>query len=309
MPFGITWRNIAKTNGGVAASDSFNRVNGAMGSTETGGLPWQVITGTWSISSNRAYTSTGSSSNPIAVVDSGGSDVDISLNISSGGGDALYFRVVDATNWWRIRHMYYSQQDPYSCPSYCTSYQYMGTYGGSAPGYPLNQTQCNTNTAHAHSGSSSIGGASPTEYAYCASMSCCVSSSHYHSHGVVPPPECNTMWVEWHYHGRTACSYTGSTSSYQCGTTTCYTTNYYYITYLERSVNGTVTQQKSVSGVAATTLRALAVGNSIRWFVNGTERSAHTDSAHLSATKHGVGRGYSQFDGHTIDNFSLTPKD
>ena len=299
MPFGFTWRNIFKTFGGVAAGDDFNRTNGSLGTTPTGGLPWQVLSGTWSISSNKAYTSTSQYSDPIAVVDTGGSDVDISLNVASGGGDALYFRVVDANNWWRIRQRYYSQQDPYSCPTYCTQYEYQATHGFGL--YSAQSSPCDG--AHTHSWNN---------YYWCSSMSCCASSSFSHSHTIYIKDEgCSWGYSNYsHSHSPVwSCSYTGNTSSYQCGTTTCYTTNYYYVTYLEHNVGGTVSQAQTIYGVGPNTFRVLAVGNSIRWFVNGVERASATSSVHQNATKHGIGRGASELSSTSLDNFSLTPKD
>ena len=84
-------------------SDTFDRSDGVLGSTDTGTpLAWTALSGTWAITSNKATTSTTRSDDPIAVVDPGNSQVEVSLDIGYGG-DALYFRVVDDLNWWRIR--------------------------------------------------------------------------------------------------------------------------------------------------------------------------------------------------------------
>lgn len=80
--------------------DNFTRADGALGS------PWSTVRGTVSIQSNRAYGNP--NDNAIAVVDAGtnGGDVQLSATCAYAntyeGGQALYFRVVDANNWWRF---------------------------------------------------------------------------------------------------------------------------------------------------------------------------------------------------------------
>lgn len=292
-------RRVVNKVKGIAATDNFDRPNGAMGSTPVGDLVWEPISGTWQIQSNRAYTSTSQNTTPppIVAVDSLSPDVDVSHDIASGGGDSLYFRIVDATNWWRIRHRRYSQQTSYSCTQYCTQYQYQGDYGN-ASGQSFSSSPCLG--SHGHSDGVST---------WCSSNSCCIASSYGHAHTIYYGDPCEAFSGNHHSHSRSSCYATGATQSVSCGTTTCYTTTYYYVTYLEKSVGGTVTAAQSVSGVAATSLRALAVGNSIRWFVNGVERTAHTDTDHKNATKHGPGRGTSELSSQTIDNFTLTPQD
>jgi hypothetical protein len=85
--------------------DTFSGSGDLNGSAiEIGGVDWSVVTGTWSRVGGAALTSTAATSNPIAVVDVGWGDVDISLDIAlNGGGDCIYFRVVDSANWLRLR--------------------------------------------------------------------------------------------------------------------------------------------------------------------------------------------------------------
>lgn len=122
-------------------SDDFNRANGALGSTSVGAEPWQIVSGTWSITSNMATSSTAASSRPIAVVEGRTANVDISINISSsGGGDALYFRVVDVNNWVRLR--YYGWQTSSQSCSTCNTYYHEGSC--SWIGYGANTGECNS---------------------------------------------------------------------------------------------------------------------------------------------------------------------
>lgn len=83
-------------------TDTFTRADSpTLGSIPGSPLTWEVVSGTWSISGNKPVTSTAPASNPIAVVDTGSPDTDVS--VAANGGDALYVRVVDAANWLRLR--------------------------------------------------------------------------------------------------------------------------------------------------------------------------------------------------------------
>lgn len=124
MPFGSPLRTLM---GGVnlrPIADTFDRPNAStLGTTSTGGAPWVPIIGTWGITSNRPTTSTAISSHPHAVVEADTPNVDLSITISSGGGgDALYFRVVDANNWLRLRYEGW-QTSSTSCQT-CYEYTY-----------------------------------------------------------------------------------------------------------------------------------------------------------------------------------------
>lgn len=87
----------------VTYTDTFT-VDGPIGATEVGAQPWTAVTGTWSRASGLAHTSTADSSNPLIVLDVADPNVDLTCAVSTrGGGDCLYVRVVDATNWIRLR--------------------------------------------------------------------------------------------------------------------------------------------------------------------------------------------------------------
>ena len=122
------WQSPTATSGAVTlkitVSDEFTG-SGALGATEVGNLPWTALTGTWSRTSGRATTSTSVGSNPLAVIDPASPDVDTAIPVS-GGGEAVYVRVADATNWLRARLRRYQQTETYQY--YVTEYQHQ-TYG------------------------------------------------------------------------------------------------------------------------------------------------------------------------------------
>ena len=65
-----------------------------------------------------------------------------------------------------------------------------------------------------------------------------------------------------------------------------------YYVYLEKSVNGTITAINSWTVANSTSLRVVAVGNSITVYRNGTTQvGAATDATHSTATLHGCGLG------------------
>jgi len=81
-------------------SDTFTRADNAasLGNAETG-QAWEVLSGTWGISSNRAYIASTSGGRDIAVVDSGFADVTIGLTLPVVATSArLIFRLTDASN-------------------------------------------------------------------------------------------------------------------------------------------------------------------------------------------------------------------
>lgn len=92
-------------------SANFTGADGALGSTDTG-QTWTVLRGTVTRKGNRGFA-TNTNPGPFAVADASlnGQDATISctINGSGAGGQAIYFRVVDATNWWRLSHRVYTE--------------------------------------------------------------------------------------------------------------------------------------------------------------------------------------------------------
>ena len=90
------------TTGGVA--DTFTRADSSssLGVTSTGAVAWSALRGTWGISTNRAYVSSGHSSTlQFAVVESGLADGTIQFTVASNtfpNQSGSYFRATDANN-------------------------------------------------------------------------------------------------------------------------------------------------------------------------------------------------------------------
>ena len=80
-------------------TDSFNRSDGSIGSTDTG-QAWQATRGTWTISTNKASTATSPSSYPIAAVDFASPSATIEVDVSKGSGAAFW--ISDSSNWWGL---------------------------------------------------------------------------------------------------------------------------------------------------------------------------------------------------------------
>lgn len=93
--------------GAIPLFDDFNRPNSVnLGITSIGEVPWEQWSGDWDIYSNRIRNTSGT--NPLAVVDGGTPDCQVTLDISSGGRDALIFRASDVSNW--LRFSYYENR-------------------------------------------------------------------------------------------------------------------------------------------------------------------------------------------------------
>jgi hypothetical protein len=95
---------------GKSYADPFTRANGPLGSIPSGPV-WNVLSGSVAISSNRALFSTAPGSNPLAVVDvglrsNGQGNFDVAAKPNHYQGNALYVRVLDASNWVRARLNY-----------------------------------------------------------------------------------------------------------------------------------------------------------------------------------------------------------
>lgn len=264
---------------GIVVQDNFNRTSGSgLGTTSDGSATWQVITGTWSINNNTAYTSTPASSNPLAIVEVPYADIDLSSNVSPTGNDALYFRVVDASNWLRLKLREYTTSS--SNTQYCTHGYYendsVNCFCGGFVGDIRNQS--GTNCASC-----------PDASSICAAA-CSPNSSSVTSSG--------------------SC-YQNGYCTQACGTTTTYYYNYYLD--LEKMTGGTLASIGSVSlgqSVTVTSLGVIAQGNSIQTYANGALQYTYTDTTNQTATRHGIGRGSSNSttqDGQMLDNFLLKP--
>jgi hypothetical protein len=90
----------------LLSSDTFNRADGALGSTDGAGsvdpVAWSTLVGTgWQILGNRVYKS--GAGFGVAAVELGASDVAVEIQIPAihtSGNVGVTFRVQDASNYW-----------------------------------------------------------------------------------------------------------------------------------------------------------------------------------------------------------------
>ncbi len=174
MSLGFSLSNLpmlANSMGLLAIEDDFNRPDGTIekvGSTYSsasyipdGRAVWDVLVGSFSIINNKLFAGTTSittppSSSAIAFIDNGSPNVYMSAQVSSTGGDGLYFRVQDENNWSRayvkadvevtttpVGYYNYEWQSSASVANYVSIYKDKKKY------YP-SQTSCE-NTMHDHS--------------------------------------------------------------------------------------------------------------------------------------------------------------
>jgi len=94
-------------------TDTFNRANGSIG-TSSSGYPWSVLSGTWSISSDKATSSDSGSTYPLATVDIGAQNVVVSADITDGG-PGVAFWVTDANSWWASSVNYRTTSFSFTC--------------------------------------------------------------------------------------------------------------------------------------------------------------------------------------------------
>lgn len=273
----------------VVYSDTFTRpdtaVGSGLGAIPEGGPAWQVINGSWRIVSNRAYSDTAGSSNPIAVVPSSTGNGDISASVSGLGGDAIYARVTDASNWVRLRVRRYEVTE--SGGYYVTEYLWKGTYIHGSHNPPVSNNDPSPYYHYiAHSSPSSA-----------PSFPSTISVSHTYTLSGVS--EAHT-----HNYSYSSSTYTGDTRQTYVATTNTYT---YYQLVLEKAVAGTVTTIGTANVNQPSSIRLRLVGDVLNAYYNGsgTATITATDAAHQTVAKHGIGRGYSDLYGHAIDNFTL----
>lgn len=273
--------------------DNFNRADStSLGQTSDGLALWVVLNGAFSISGNKAVPTTSGAASGLAVVDTGASNIEISSTVGEGG-DAIYFRVVDANNWWRAGIANTST----TYPVYNTQWNYQncwGTFTQSANGaYGCVDPSVHGSETHGCITESNFTGVTPTS----------PGPGGTHSHTIYYP--CGLYHLDYqHTHGSTGWSLV-STQLVQVGSGT--STSYYI--YLDKCVSGVVTQVSASSALSAvpTSMKVAANGSTINVQFNGgvTNVASATDSQHLTATRHGFGRrepGSTSY--QNIDNWS-----
>lgn len=108
---------------GKAFKDTFDRADSSSLGTSSSGTPWTLYRGAFTVQSNKAVA--GSSSYPIAAVDTMTEDVDIQLkDIANGAGTSLW--VTDAGNWWAVG--VFQQAEDCNCVEYYNTYNYVYSY-------------------------------------------------------------------------------------------------------------------------------------------------------------------------------------
>jgi hypothetical protein len=300
--FGLTIAQI------LSIVDNFNRSNSSsLGFTSDGKAEWQVLQGSFSINSNTARSS---STTSIAVVDIGASNVKVSSSLS-WAGDALYFRVVNSSNWFRILR-YFDQVDN-SYTQYYNTYPWVSTRDGY--NHPGDGIFCQP-AYH--------GPPSPVKEQYFPSSGppgtfCYSPLNHTHdlyfpacyngnTGGYFPPDTLLGLTIN-HTHNAN-CTSDGVPLPQSIYVPQI--DNYYYIA-LQRSVNGSISTLRDnvfSSAYTVTSVQVTVNGNTINTKYNGGSTNLWndiSDSNHSSATLHGIGRGPAgDSTSNSIDDFSVT---
>ena len=266
-------------SGGGKWTDNFNRsVSSGLGSIPNGPA-WQIVTGAWSVNGSRPITATSQGSNPFAIVDPGVADKEVQLTV--GAGDALYFRTLNATNWWRLLWEGYQTSSCQQCCSSCCSTccdTCRGNYAGCCVNHSSDRCTCSTSCRTSGSG--------------CAAYGCPCSA----------PRSC-------YYQG--TCNVSCNCYSCNCYSCNCYSCNCtYYSNYrarLQRMSNGTLSNVATGSVVTTTAPRVRVVleGNKISTFIGTTSLYVGTDATHAQAKSCGIGRGASNYNTSAIDDFEV----
>lgn len=308
-------------------ADNFNRNQSNLGKTSTGDLEWSNLSGSWKTNGSQAVLSANSSSSsPLAVVDYQRSDADVSADI--GPSDAIYFRVSDASNWWRLGqtsrtetttyttsepYTYYTTEpytyytsEPYTY--YTTSYspgpwRYYTQFCEDGGGYPPTGTYYGGNiggyytyySQHMGIGSGGCGNQFPSKKGFLIKQ---------YVRDVYQTSVPHTGYQTVAHTGYQQVAHTG----YQNVTHT--TTTTYYKLVLEKSSGGAIQNvwSSSESTTQPSLARAVVNGGSISVYnsASGSPLVTITDNFNLYSSLYGIGRTVSAAAGSGIDNFSLT---
>jgi hypothetical protein len=310
MSFGLGLRStpfLVNTTPDIPIVDNFNRANGALGTTSDGNGTWEILSGNFAVSNNRAVSVPDNATSGLAVINNFASNVTLSLDVSTSGGDALYFRVVDANNWWRV--LVDSVTTTSTFETGYTEYLWSSTRSG-AEYYPTTSERSAGcwQTYHDHNFSSFAGfGPWPTISVWHWSPDTPPSggySNETHTHAITLD-NCGRSVTFSHTHFGNF-FYTFQTRFISTGTQTVTSTTVNL--RLQRCVGGTVTTIGSSAG-STNSIQVTASGTSISVRRNGVSTNVLTTTSdtHLTATRHGLGRGPSTDRGTAMDNFSCLP--
>lgn len=244
----------------------------------TSALTWSVVSGSATRSSGKALFAQAPSASPFAVVDVSNPLVDARVDTYTGfaGGDALYFSVTDASNWWRLRCRTSQSSGTYQSPYY--------TFG------PWVETVDQT-----LQGSAPNPGTTYRDYlpAYPDGTPTPTTEEYQQNLGTSPQTFRDQLFK------RTATHPTVS-----------YTNDVRYL-MLEKSVAGTITQvgQWTVSAFGTLRVSRTTAGFVVYSTDAATQLATITDTFNSAATKVGVGLGGTNDNyatGSSLDNFSAT---
>jgi len=285
----------------IVVEDTFNRSDGSLGSTSTGNVAWEVLSGDFAIVSNTARSVPANANSGIAVVETYTPNVNLSIDTSSGG-DALYFRVVDDQNWWRLvlDRITEATQTAYGH----TEYHWYSSRGG-AEYYPTSaelSAGCQQ-TYHDHYSDW------PTRNAWGTSSTSPPAGIAYndytHTHAITLAG-CGQSVTYTHTHA--ASHFYGSTQFVIDGYTTTY--SYYTNFQLQKSLSNVISNVGGPSTQSVSSVQAILDGSSITIRKDSavTDIITSVSSDNISGTKHGFGRATSNtVQNSTFDNFSAVP--
>lgn len=261
--------------GGIL-KDDFNRtLAGNLGAMSQGGFVWNVVTGTWDVNGSRPVTATSLATNPLATVTSPVADFESLLTL--GAGDALYFRVQDATNWWRVLWEGYQTSQCQQCCSTCCS------------------TCCNTCNSDTNGCSTSVSSFN------CGCVGCgdCTCS-------------CTGGCSCYHNSASTPCSYSCNCYSCNCVSCNCVSCNCVYSDNwrmkLQKMIAGTLTTVTTGPVQASATTRAKVAlsGDNISAYFGSTLLSSSAQPNLVGKNRVGIGRGASNYNTSAMDDFQLS---
>jgi hypothetical protein len=285
-------------------TDTFNRSDGSIGSTDTG-QAWQATRGTWTISTNKATTATSPSSYPIAAVDFASPNATIEVDVSRGSGAAFW--ISDSSNWWGLASV--------AAVSGSTCTTYVQTYSAGSPAVPgyaggpfvPSSTYVNYYPSQTTYSCSSYTTITDPPFDYTPYTTCATYSSY------TSDPGYQTIFVGATY-GSPAVPYSpGSPDSYGQACSA-YADTYSYSLSLIKSIANTVT--------TVTTQALSSAAASIRVILNGLSITAtgysasdqggsnlgtltNTATGATTTSKHGIILIPSTLQETTVDNFSV----
>ena len=291
-------------------TDSFNRSDGSIGSTDTG-QAWQATRGTWTISTNKASTATSPSSYPIAAVDFASPSATIEVDVSRGSGAAFW--ISDSSNWWGLASV--AAVSGSECTTYVQTYSAGSpAYGGAAAygggPYVPSSTYTNYYPSQTTYSCSSYTFITDPPYDYTPYQTCATYSS-YTSNVMYQTVFVGATYGAAAYGGAGAVPATPASYGQACSA---YADTYSYSLSLIKSIANTVT--------TVTTQALSSAAASIRVILNGLSITAtgysasdqggstlgtltNTATGATTTSKHGIILIPSTLQQTTVDNFSV----